>query len=421
MRNFFFRFFFIFFLISISPWAWFPWISELFTWVDSIDSWIVNLLNKNLLHVKDNLNIDGGGSGDYSYAWAQFYTYLILSFAGAIIWTIVHRKRETSYNTLGYFLRTMVRYYVSIVALTYGIIKLFALQMIPPNLSQLATPLGDYLPMRFSWMFFGYSTPYQIFSGAIETLTGLLLLNRKSVTLGALLALATFTNVFMLNLSYDIPVKLYSMQVMIYSLFLVLGDWRRLSNFFLLNRAVPATALYDIELTKRWQRIGRWILKLAFIIVFIIIPFIESRDRYRNGLKQVASGPITTGIYNIKVFAKNGDTVAVATNEDEEWKDFIFDVNGMGSINTTDSLFRQRYRRGYFMYQPDTAKQVIDFRKFPMDSVPLFSLHYKIIDDNRLHLWGPVRNDTLYFELEKSKRHFQLTENQFHWISEANR
>ncbi|WP_336517367.1 hypothetical protein [Pollutibacter soli] len=421
MRNFLFRFFFIFFLVTISPWAWFPWISDLFSWVDTIDHWIVNLFNKNILHVKNNLNIDGGGSGDYSYAWAQFYTYLILAFTGAIIWTIIDRKRERNYNTLGYFLRTMVRYYVSIVALSYGIIKLFALQMYPPNLSQLATPLGDYLPMRFSWMFFGYSAPYQIFSGAIETFTGLLLLNRKTVTPGALLALATFTNVFMLNLSYDIPVKLYSMQVMIYSLFLVLQDWRRLFHFFFLNRSVRATALYDIELTKTWHRIGRGILKLAFIIVFIIMPFIQSRDRYLNGLEPVAPRPINTGIYDIKVFARNGDTLAVAANKDTDWKDFIFDVNGMGSVNTTDSLFRQRYRRGYFAYQPDTIKHVIDFKKFPTDSVPLFSFNYKIVDSNRLQLWGPVRKDTLFFYLEKNNRHFQLTENQFHWISEANR
>ena len=45
-----------------------------------------------------------------------------------------------------------------------------------PALSQLATPLGDLLPMRFSWLFIGYSAPYQFFSGAMETIAGLLLL-----------------------------------------------------------------------------------------------------------------------------------------------------------------------------------------------------------------------------------------------------
>ena len=54
--------------------------------------------------------------------------------------------------------------------MSYGIIKLFVLQMPFPQLSQLATPLGDLLPMRFSWLFIGYSVPYQFFSGAMETI-----------------------------------------------------------------------------------------------------------------------------------------------------------------------------------------------------------------------------------------------------------
>lgn len=365
--------------------------------------------------------MDGAGSGDTSYAWAQFYTYLLLAFCGSLIWSAIDRRRKKNYHTLAYGLRTMVRYYVAMVSFSYGIIKLFALQMYPPNLSQLATPLGDYLPMRLSWMFFGYSTPYQVFSGAIETLVGLLLLFRKSAIFGALLGVAVFTNVFMINLSYDVPVKLYSMQLTICCLYLVAEDSQRLIGFLLLNKSAAATTLYNLHLTKNWQVACKWLLKVAFVILFVIMPFYQSWNLYNRQTKAAGKNVIDTGIYDIKVLSKNGDTLTVKYNDEYAWKDFIFDVNGMGSINTTDSLFRQRYRRGYFMYQADSVKQVIDFRKFPIDSVPLFSLNYKIIDDNRLQLWGPVRNDTLYFELEKNKRHYQLTENQFHWISEANR
>ena len=78
-----------------------------------------------------------------------------------------------------------------------------------PALSQLATPLGDLLPMRFSWLFIGYSVPYQFFSGAMETIAGLLLLYRRTVTAGLFAATGAFLNVVMINLSYDVPVKLY--------------------------------------------------------------------------------------------------------------------------------------------------------------------------------------------------------------------
>jgi len=154
MRLLAFRFFFIYFLLTITPWFWFyqipgdPYLSSLY---GNAEQWIVELFNAHLLHVKDHLNLEGGGSGDTSYAWAQFYTYLILSAFGCLIWTLLDRKRK-NYTLLDFILKNVVRYNVIMIAFSYGIIKLFALQMPAPNLNQLATPLGDFLPMRLSWM-----------------------------------------------------------------------------------------------------------------------------------------------------------------------------------------------------------------------------------------------------------------------------
>src|SRR5262249_10241374 len=43
---------------------------------------------------------------------------------------------------------------------------------------------------------------------------------------------------FVLNMTYDVPVKLFSFHLVLLSLFLILPDWPRLRNFFLLNRTV---------------------------------------------------------------------------------------------------------------------------------------------------------------------------------------
>jgi hypothetical protein len=407
-------------LITITPWFWFyqiPGVDYLASFYNRVDSWIVGIFNSHLLHVKDTLNFNGGGSGDTSYAWAQFYTYLILSLLGCLVWTLVDRKRE-KYVTLDFILRNVVRYNIAMIAFSYGIIKLFSLQMPFPNLTQLVTPLGDFLPMRLSWMFLGYSTPYQAFSGIMEIIVGVLLLNRKTLTLGALMGVAVFTHVFLLNLSYDIPVKLFSMHLVIYCLFLASYDWRRIVDFFFLNKTVSGTKT-EIELTKKWQRVGRVVWKIAFVVMFILLPIKEAWATYKTESKADDS-PINSGIYIVKTFKKNNDTISVSSNDDMTWKDFIFDKGGIGSINTLDTLFKQRYRRGYFSYIPDTVRQVILFRRF-RDTTPLFELQYKIPDEKRIDLWGKVRDDSLFFELVRTDRHFQLTEKQFHWISEANR
>ena len=119
---------------------------------------------------------------------------------------------------------SIVRYYIATAALSYGIIKLFVLQMPFPTLSQLATPLGDLLPMRFSWLFIGYSAPYQFFSGAMETVAGLLLLYRRTVTAGLFAAMGAFLNVVMINLAYDVPVKLFASHLLFACLFLLALD-----------------------------------------------------------------------------------------------------------------------------------------------------------------------------------------------------
>jgi hypothetical protein len=417
-----FRFLFIFFLLFTSPWTWFdsiPGVTFLTNFYKDFNDWVVTRFNKYVFHLKDTLE-PFNGSGDTSLGWGQFYTYLLLSFIGSLIWMLLDTKRQ-NYAVLNFWLRNIVRYFVAIVAFSYGIIKLFALQMPFPSLSALNTPLGDFLPMRLSWMFIGYSTTYQVFSGIMETLVGILLLNRKTVTLGSLLGLGVFSNIVMLNLSYDIPVKLFSIQLVLCCLFLTLEDWKRVFNFFLLNKPVEPNTSYDIKFTKRGQRIARILWKIGFVILFVIIPFKDSWEWYNRTSSRGELKPIKSGVYDIKWFVKNNDTMPVSVNDTMLWKDVIFDVGGYGSINSTDTLFEQWYRRGYFKYQPDTLNQTIAFKKIFNDSATIFVMHYQIPNDRTIRLFGKIDSDSLQLELFRSNRHFQLTERQFHWLSEANR
>src|SRR5215216_1571470 len=111
-------------------------------------------------------------------------------------------------------------------------------------------------------MFIGYSTPYEVFSGAMETVAGLLLLNRRTVTAGLFAATGAFLNVLMINLAYDVPVKLFAAHLMVSCLFLLALDARRLVGFLFLNRPAPPTTAYDSILTRRWQWWGGIVVKV---------------------------------------------------------------------------------------------------------------------------------------------------------------
>lgn len=423
-NRFFFHFFFIYFLLYFNPFSLFgsiPLVGQVAYALYSPFGQLVYFLNEHLFHVKKEL-VPMGGSGDTSFGWAQFYTFLLVSLVGAFFWTLLDRKRQ-SYLKLHYFLCLLVRYSVAATAFSYGILKVLAMQMYFPNISQLATPLGDYLPMRLSWLFIGYSVPYQVFSGIAEVSVALLLLWRRTATLGALVAVGVFANVVMLNLSYDIPVKIYSSHLLLASLFLVWQDRERLLSFFVKNEPAEPSIHFQPAWKEKWFGISRWILKLAFVASafgFTSYSYFQYFRQYHSTLTRVVE-PIDPGMYHVEVFVKNRDTIPESLADTLRWRDVIFDYNGAGSFSANDSSFRMRYGRAYFDYRPDSAGKMLEWRKTSWDSLPLMVFDMGIPEKGRMTLYGIKETDTLSLVLKKLPRHFPLTERQFHWLSESNR
>lgn len=420
-----FRFFAIYFVIKIEPWNFFraiPGVSFLLQPYDAASEWLVRAGNARLFHVRETLILPNG-SGDTSYAWAEMWLFLTIAAVGCIVWSVIDRKR-LHYERALYWLRLMVRYYVIRAALSYGIIKLFMLQMPFPALSQLSTPLGDLLPMRLSWLFIGYSDPYQIFSGAMETVAGLLLLYRPTITAGLFAATGAFINVVMINLAYDVPVKMYASHLLASCLFLLALDSKRLIGFLVLNRGVGPTTAYDPVYSRPWQRWVGIAVKAFIVYQMLVLPTKLGWTRYQAAKHPPPPGPFPAGVYDVRQFVVNADTIPLSSTDSLRWRDVVIDNAGAGSIGTTDSLFWQRYRRGYFRYKPDTVTRTVAVWKTsaaPGDSTFLFTMRYEKPDTSSLRFVVPIRGDTVRVDLVRTQRHFQLTERQFHWLSEYNR
>lgn len=420
-----FRFLFVYLLLQIAPWNWFraiPGVPFVLRSYYAVVNWVVHAANAGVFHVRATL-VPVNGSGDTSYAWAQLWLFLSLAALACVAWSILDRKRP-HYERLAFWLRMIVRYYIAMAALSYGIIKLFALQMAFPATSQLATPLGDLLPMRFSWLFIGYSTPYQIFSGVMETVAGLLLLYRRTVTAGLFAAAGAFLNVVLINLSYDVPVKLYSMHLLFACLFLLALDSKRLVSFLVLNRGAPATTAYDPNFAKAWQRWGSVAVKVFIVYQVLIPPARNGWTLYEMAHRPLGPGPFQPGVYDVSRYVVNHDTIPAASPDTLRWKDVIIDSRGAGSVNTRDQIFWQRYRRGYFRYRPDTIQRTVAVWKtsaIPGDSTFLFTMRYEVPDTSTIRFHTALRGDSVHVELVRVPRHFQLAERQFHWLSEYNR
>jgi hypothetical protein len=96
--------------------------------------WLTEQLNKHWLHIAVPL-VMPSGSGDTSFAWANLTLSLLLATTGALVWTLIARRRQHMHLHCVY-----LRYVLAFISFSYGFQKLFALQMPFPNMSQLATP-----------------------------------------------------------------------------------------------------------------------------------------------------------------------------------------------------------------------------------------------------------------------------------------
>ena len=165
-------------------------------------------------------------------------------------------------------------------------------------------------------------------------------------------------------------------------------------------------------------------MKLFLVFQILLLPLKSGWPRYQARMPATPSGPFTAGVYDVRRYVVNRDTIAATSADSLRWKDVIIDNAGAGSVNTTDQLFWQRYRRGYFRYRPDTIAHTVAVWKtspIPRDSTFLFTMRYELPDSNTIRFHTMIRGDSVHVELVRMARHFQLTERQFHWLSEYNR
>ena len=133
--------------------------------------------------------------------------------------------------------------------------KVIPNQFPSPPLDTLVTPVGDLTLSALLWTSIGSAPAYQIFTGCIELLGGVLLLVPRLTMLGAMISLAAAIQVFVLNMTYDIGLKLVSLHLIVLALFLLAPDASRLVDFFR-DRATAAPARPPLFRGRRANRIA---------------------------------------------------------------------------------------------------------------------------------------------------------------------
>ncbi|NML19248.1 hypothetical protein HHL16_00115 [Pseudoflavitalea sp. G-6-1-2] len=363
---------------------------------------------KNVFGYKGEMPMGPSGSGDTTYDYMLWFFTIILTIAGTIIWTIFDRHRK-SYNTLYYWIRVIVRYYLFYTMVIYGSYKVIKLQFPYPSLLRLVQPYGDSSPMGLAWTYMGYSDTYNYFTGFAELLGGVLLLTRRTTTLGAIVCLGVMSNVFMINMGYDVPVKLLSFNTILMSIFLIWKDGKKLAAFFFQNKPTTSSDV-GAPYTSRKARIIlatiKWLI-VAFVLISTFYGAFTAQSMY--GAK--APKPPLYGIYYTEDFTRNNETVVPLTTDTTRWKRLIIP----SAKYATAQLLNDSIKR--FMINIDTVAKTVEFTP-PSDTLAKSRFSYKA-DPPYLTMSGVVKNDTIRIRLKRfDEKQFLLMKRGFHWVNE---
>jgi hypothetical protein len=363
-----------------------------------------------------------------------FLDWLVLlgvAAAGAFIWGIIDDGRR-EYNALYYLLRVVVRYRLAAALLAYGFIKLFPLQMPFPSISNLNTNYGDFEAWKIFSMSTGIVPGYQSFLGGIEIVTALLLLNRKTATIGAFMVLPFTGNVVLSNLAYEGGEYVYGTLLVLFAAFLFLYDFVRLYRFS--NEQPVAPHQYVIAFWTGGRNRLRIASKLTFFFLFIFAYGYLSYDAYKVGGYQYPTSPglaKAEGLYNVSEFIVNGKKVEPSRTDPARWRDVVFErwstlsVRANYPVSTASVLTEeiesdQRKRpyefsgntgRRFYTYQIDSLNATISLTDRIL-GVSRYTFKVERPDSIKIILKGRehTTNDSLVVVLDRIDKKYLLEE-----------
>jgi uncharacterized membrane protein YphA (DoxX/SURF4 family) len=398
------------------------------SFIDPFWHHVVPWVGKHLLHLSTDITIFSNGSGDTTYDYVLILCELFLAGVATVVWSLLDRKRP-NYRVLHEWLRFVVRLALATQLFFYGMDKLIPVQFGSLTLARLSQRVGGLSPMGMLWTFMAASKPYTIFSGFAEVLAGVLLLVPQLTMLGALITLGAMTNVFALDMSYDVPVKLGSLHYLLMAMFLLAPETRRLMNVFVLNR--PAAPRVSVPLSNR-----RWIdqgaLILSALVGIVCLPLLThfSLQRYSRQNPPATDRSPLYGVWVVDEFTVSGTagnpvpgnstrafltpTLAAVMNVapgQDRWTELIFQTP------TTANIILGNGFLDYVTLALDAQKQTAAISD---DSDPAWKCDFAYQrTGEQLGMQGSINGNPVTLKLHRlDDSQMILTSRGFHWINE---
>ena len=264
--------------------------------------------------------------------------------------------------------------------------------------------------MGVLWSSIGASPPYEIFAGCAELLAGILLVVPRTTVLGALLALIDLIQVFMLNMTYDVPVKLFSFHLILISVFLLAPEFSRLVAFFLHHRVTglsPQPPLFRKPRTNRIALAAQIVFGLLLIAGTAFSSW-QSWHKYGGGSPK---SPLY-GIWTVDEMSVNGQPRPPLLTDDVRWRRVIFDSPAVATFQHMDDSLQ------WINVAINEKDGTLALTKGG-DKNWKSNLKFRRPASDRLILDGTLDYRTVHMQLQLMDRQkLMLVSRGFHWIQD---
>jgi uncharacterized membrane protein YphA (DoxX/SURF4 family) len=239
----------------------------------------------------------------------------LLAVLGAAVWRALDRRR-TPEVALREVVCLVTRYVLAAELLRHGMAKVLATEVVPPDAVDWVRPWGEFETCELLRVWLGYPPMYVLFMGLGEAAAGVMLLLRRTTSLGAVIAAATMTNLVMLGTSYcSATAGVYAAAYAALAGFLILADRDRLLRFLLLGRpTIPR------PLKPRWPT-SAWTRRAGMALQALVVSWLVYADGYSAIRLWVDYGYMSSlrGVYRVESFARDGSLEPLAYESPRRW------------------------------------------------------------------------------------------------------
>jgi uncharacterized membrane protein YphA (DoxX/SURF4 family) len=329
-----------------------------------------------------------GGCGDYPQNFEVLFEGMGLGAGIGIVFLVLYSRIPNAFAVQS-LLITIIRYYLASVILSYGFAKVFASQF-PHLMANMDARFIELSPMRVAWSFFGYSRGYQIFLGWGEVIPAVLLLFRRTTLLGALIMFVVMLNVFLVNVFFDVCVKLNSGIYTVLSMYILLQEFERLWNFFIANKLTGPRPEIVVE-RPRWLKVSSMILNLAAVAYILWTAGQGALGTYQYANTHVANTPVQGPWRTVSIQQWQQNGWRLKPRADSLFADRIF-FDGFNGVIRSD-LIRDRFR---FSIDSATQRLTVNFTNSRNEwNIAPATWSFERPSRDSLNLWIRWKQDSL--------------------------